>query len=129
MFTSALGKSGRRTKAIVGTILAVALGVTACVTTADDDRYSKDVRRFDAEIAKKLGVEGAAFLLAINVEGRVTVFVPADGKFRIIDPDKEKLTVTLKDIDPSAFVSYQRNPLCTIYVGGTAKKRWMESCP
>lgn len=86
---------------------------------------------FDKRITDKLGVSNVAYLLAVDVNGRIVPFIPDDPKasFRVIDPLHEKLTLDLTEIAPFTIVAGKRNPYCVIFVGGSLRKLWMESCP
>lgn len=88
-------------------------------------------RTFDIRIADRLGVSNVAYLLAVDVNGKVVPFVPGDPKaaFRVIDPARDKLTMDLFEIEPFTIIAGKRNPFCVIFVGGSARKLWMESCP
>ncbi|MEC5215691.1 hypothetical protein RCH09_000622 [Actimicrobium sp. GrIS 1.19] len=86
---------------------------------------------FSKQTADRLGVKNVAYLLAIDVNGNVVPFVPEEPKsaFRFIDPAREKLTMDLFEIEPFTIIAGRRNPFCVIFVGGSARKLWMESCP
>ena len=88
-------------------------------------------RKFEPWIAEKLGVKHVAYLLAVDVNGNVVPFVPDDPKasFRFIDPAQTKLTMTLSEISPFTLVAGKRNPFCVLFIGGSARRVWMESCP
>ena len=88
-------------------------------------------RTFDKQITEKLGVSNVAYLLAVDVNGKVTPFIPDNSKasFRVIDPTHDKLTMDLFDIEPFTVIAGKRNPFCVIFVGGSGRKLWMESCP
>lgn len=88
-------------------------------------------RTFDKRFTDQLGVSNVAYLLAVDVNGKVVPFVPDDPKatFRVIDPARDKLTLDLFEIEPFTIVAGKRNPFCVIFVGGSARKLWMESCP
>lgn len=88
-------------------------------------------RTFDKRITDRLGVKNVAYLLAVDVNGKVVPFVSDDPKatYRVIDPAREKLTMDLYDIEPFTIVAGKRNPFCVLYVGGSGRKLWMEACP
>ncbi|MFT5533608.1 MAG: hypothetical protein ACI8WM_001147 [Burkholderiaceae bacterium] len=88
-------------------------------------------KTFSKKITDRLGVKNVAYLLVVDVNGNVVPFVPEEPKssFRIIDPSREKLTMDLFDITPFTIVAGKRNPFCVVFVGGSARKLWMESCP
>lgn len=116
----------------------LALGISSvCIAQEAPTAYkpSADLplkpRTFDKRITDKLGVSNVAYLLAVDVNGKVVPFVPDDPKatFRVIDPAREKLTMDLLEIEPFTIVAGKRNPFCVIFVGGSGRKLWMESCP
>jgi hypothetical protein len=88
-------------------------------------------KTFSKQMTDRLGVKNIAYLLAIDVNGNVVPFVPEEpkGGFRFIDPAREKLTMDLFEIEPFTLIAGKRNPFCVIFVGGSARKLWMESCP
>lgn len=88
-------------------------------------------RTFDKRITDRLGVKNVAYLLAVDVNGKVTPFVSADSKatYRVIDPSREKLTMDLFEIEPFTIVAGKRNPFCVLFIGGSGRKLWMEACP
>ncbi len=88
-------------------------------------------KTFSKKLTDRLGVKNVAYLLAIDVNGNVVPFVPEgpNSSFRLIDPAREKLTMDIYDITPLTIVAGKRNPFCVVFVGGSARKLWMESCP
>ena len=86
---------------------------------------------FSKKLTDRLGVKNVAYLLVVDVNGNVVPFVPEEpnSSFRFIDPTREKLTLELSDITPLTIVAGKRNPYCVVFVGGSARKLWMESCP
>ena len=128
-----------RTIRILRITLGMLLTVMASVSLAEERQAASKPpvdppfkpRTFDKRITDKLGVSNVAYLLAVDVNGKVVPFVPEDPKatFRVIDPSHEKLTMDLFEIAPFTLVAGKRNPFCVIFVGGGARKLWMESCP
>ena len=121
-------------KRAAGFLLTAMLFATACATPGlpqAEQKDSSDIKTYDKAIAEKLGLKNNAYLLAVDIDGKVTPFVPDDPKasHRLIDPNKEKLTVELHQIEPISILAGKRNPLCVFFVSGTAKAFWLESCP
>lgn len=100
-------------------------------TPAPSTESTTKPRTFDKRITDKLGVKNVAYLLAVDVNGKVTPFVSDEPKasFRIIDPAREKLTMDLFEIEPFTIVAGKRNPFCVLFIGGSGRKLWMEACP
>ena len=100
-------------------------------TPAPSTESATKPRTFDKRITDKLGVRNVAYLLAVDVNGKVTPFVSNEPKasFRIIDPSREKLTMDLSEIEPFTIVAGKRNPFCVLFIGGSGRKLWMEACP
>jgi hypothetical protein len=88
-------------------------------------------KTFSKKLTDRLGVKNVAYLLAVDVNGNVVPFVPEEptSSFRFIDPTQEKLVMDLHEIAPFTIVAGKRNPFCVLFVGGSARKLWMESCP
>lgn len=112
-------------------------GAAGSISSAEPEQVSArsdwpaQPRQFAPWIAEKLGVKNVAYLLAVDVNGHIVPFVPADPKatFRFIDPAQTKLTMTLSEIAPFTIVAGKRNPFCVLFIGGSARRVWMESCP
>jgi hypothetical protein len=120
---------------MLGTLSMVSLQVIAAeereaIVKPSVEPFGKP-RSFDKRIADRLGVSNVAYLLAVDVNGNVVPFIPDDPKasFRVIDPLRDKLTLDLHEIASFTIIAGKRNPFCVIFVGGGARKLWMESCP
>ena len=115
-------------------VLSILLAGTVTGAAAEEKNVAEPSykpRTFDKRITDKLGVSNVAYLLAVDVNGKVVPFIPEDPKaaFRVIDPTHEKLTLDLFEIAPFTIVAGKRNPFCVIFVGGSGRRLWMESCP
>jgi hypothetical protein len=99
--------------------------------TRHEPELPQPPKTFSKKLTDRLGVKNVAYLLAVDVNGNVVPFVPEEPKssFRFIDPAREKLTMDIYEIAPFTIVAGKRNPFCVVFVGGSARKLWMESCP
>lgn len=115
--------------ALTGTLAAAA--DTAVRPTRQIAETPTQPKTFSKQMTDRLGVKNIAFLLAVDVNGNVVPFVPEEPKsaFRFVDPAQEKLTMDLFEIEPFTLIAGKRNPFCVVFVGGSARKLWMESCP
>ena len=135
-YASVLAKLFQRTACVVLTTLLASIAGSAAAEDAaapyrGPGEQTSRPRTFDKQITDKLGISKVAYLLAVDVNGKVTPFIPDNSKssFRIIDPAREKLTMDLYDIEPFTLIAGKRNPFCVLFVGGSGRKLWMESCP